>query len=101
MMNLIDHGKSRRALRNSERIPDDTGREPFVKAVYSQWMKRLARVLDRLCSETASFQAVIRCCHAAGINCHDIAEARTLAQYVKRNFPGKRKDLRMRTQRWL
>jgi hypothetical protein len=103
MINLIDNGKSRGG-------PDEFGadlamtpEEKFVKAVYSSVDKAVACVLDRLRSETGIVpNCKLGCCHCCRYHIVvNIAEARTLAQYVRREFsPAQRKDLRMRTQRW-
>ena len=103
MMNLIDHGKSRTGTEEFGADLPMTQEESFVKAVYSSVDEAVARVLDRLCSETGVIPSCkLGCCHCCRYHIvMNIAEARTLAQYVKREFsPEQRKDLRMRTQRW-
>ena len=103
MMNLIDHGKSRTGTEEFGADLPMTREESFVKAVYSSVDEAVARVLDRLCSETGVIPSCkLGCCHCCRYHIvMNIAEARTLAQYVKREFsPKQRKDLRMRTQRW-
>jgi len=103
MMNLIDHGKSRTGTEEFGADLPMTREESFVKAVYSSVDEAVARVLDRLCSETGVIPSCkFGCCHCCRYHIvMNIAEARTLAQYVKREFsPEQRKDLRMRTQRW-
>jgi len=80
-----------------------TPEESLVKDVYSSVDEAVARVLDRLCSEEGIVPSCkLGCCHCCRYHIViNIAEARTLAQYVKREFsPEDRKDLRRRTQQW-
>jgi len=103
MMKLIDHGKSRMGTEEFGADLPMTLEENFVKAVYSSVDEAIARVLDRLRSEEGIVpNCKLGCCHCCRYHIvMNIAEARTLAQYVKREFtPEQRKDLRMRTQRW-
>lgn len=103
MMKLIDHGKSRMGTEEFGADLPMTPEENFVKAVYSSVDEAIARVLDRLRSEDGIVpNCKLGCCHCCRYHIvMNIAEARTLAQYVKREFsPEQRRDLRMRTQRW-
>ena len=103
MMNLIDNGKFRMGTEEFGADLPMTPEENFVKAVYSSVDEAIARVLDRLRSEDGIVPSCkLGCCHCCRYHIvMNIAEARTLAQYVKREFsPEQRKDLRMRTQRW-
>jgi len=103
MMNLIDKGKFRMGTEEFGADLPMTQEEIFVKAVYSSVDEAIARVLDRLRSETGIVPSCkLECCHCCRYHIvMNIAEARTLAQYVKREFsPQQRKDLRMRTKRW-
>ncbi|MBP1740265.1 MAG: hypothetical protein H6Q48_2558, partial [Deltaproteobacteria bacterium] len=86
MMNLIDHGKSRTGTEEFGADLPMTREESFVKAVYSSVDEAVARVLDRLCSETGVIPSCkLGCCHCCRYHIvMNIAEARTLAQYVKR-----------------
>jgi hypothetical protein len=80
-----------------------TPEENFVKAVYSSVDEAIASVLHRLRSEPGILPScTLGCCHCCRYHIViNIAEARTLAQHVKREFsPEQRKDLRIRTQRW-
>jgi len=102
-MNLIDNGKSRKGTEEFGADLPMTPDENFVKAVYSSVDEAVARVLDRLRSEDGIVpKCKLGCCHCCRYHIvMNIAEARTLAQYVKREFsPQRRKDLRVRTQRW-
>jgi hypothetical protein len=103
MMKLIDHGKPRMGTEEFGADLPMTLEENFVKTVYTSVDEAVARVLDRLRSETGIVPSCkLGCCHCCRYHIvMNIAEARTLAQYVKREFsPEQRKDLRMRTQRW-
>lgn len=102
-MNLIDKSKIRT---DTEEFGADfpmTQEEIFVKSVYASVDEAIARALDRLRSEKGIVPSCkLECCHCCRYHIvMNIAEARTLAQYVKREFsPQQRKDLRMRTKRW-
>jgi hypothetical protein len=102
-MNRIDNGKSRMS---SEEFGADlpmTREEIFVKAVYSSVDEAVARTLHGLRNETGIVPSCkLGCCHCCRYRIvMNIAEVRTLAQYVRREFsPEQRKDLRGRTQRW-
>ena len=102
-MNLIDNGKPRVGTEEFGADLPMTQEESFVKAVYSSVDEAVACALDRLCSEEGIVPSCkLGCCHCCRYHIViNIAEARALAQYVKREFsPEQRKDLRMRTQRW-
>jgi hypothetical protein len=80
-----------------------TQEENFVKAVYSSVDEAVARTLDQLHTETGIVPSCkLGCCHCCRYRIVlNIAEARTLARYVKREFsPEQRKDLWRRTQQW-
>jgi Fe-S-cluster containining protein len=103
MMNLIDNDKCRMGTEEFGADLRVTPEENFIKAVYSSVDEAVARALDRLRSEDGIVPSCkLGCCHCCRYHIViNIAEARTLAQYVKREFsPEQRKDLRMRTQRW-
>ena len=77
--------------------------EKFVNGVYSSMDEATARGLDRLRSEDGiSPTCKFRCCHCCRYHIlANIAEAHTLAQYVKREMSVDQIiDLRMRTQQW-
>jgi len=102
-MNLIDNGKSVMSTQEFGANLPVTLEERFVKAVYASVDEAVACVLDQLRSETGIVPSCrLGCCHCCRYHIViNIAEARTLAQYVKRELsPEQRKDLRMRTQRW-
>ncbi len=80
-----------------------TPRERFVKDLYSSVDEVTACTLDRLRSE----EGILPTCKLGCSHCcrhhilMNIAEAHTLAQYVKRELSADRtNDLRMRTQKW-
>ena len=80
-----------------------TPRESFVNGVYSSVDEATASGLDRLRSE----DGIIPTCKLGCSHCcrhhilMNIAEAHTLAQYVKRELSADRiNDLRTRTQQW-
>jgi Fe-S-cluster containining protein len=103
MMNLIDNGKFRMGTEEFGADLPMTPEENFVKAVYSSVDKAVAHALHRLRNKTGIVPSCkLGCCHCCRYRIvMNIAEARTLAQYVKREFsPEQRKDLRRRTQRW-
>lgn len=103
MINLIDNGKSRMG---TDEFGDDlpmTTEEQFVKAVYSSVDEAVARELHRLRTESGIVPSCkLGCWHCCRYRIvMNIAETRTLAQYVKREFSSEqRMDLRRRTQRW-
>lgn len=80
-----------------------TAQESFVKGVYSSLDEATACRLDRLRSEDGIIPTCKQgCCHCCRYHILvNIAEAHTLAQYVKREFSVARiNDLRMRTKQW-
>jgi uncharacterized protein len=102
-MNRIDNGQSRMSAEEFGADLPMTREEIFVKAVYSSVDEAVARTLHRLRNETGIVPSCkLGCCHCCRYRIvMNIAEARTLAQYVKREFSAEqRKDLRVRTQRW-
>jgi Fe-S-cluster containining protein len=103
MMNLMDNGKFTMGTEEFGADLPMTPEEKFVKAVYSSVDEAVVCVLDRLRNEAG----IVPSCKLGCSYCcryrivMNIAETRTLAQYVKRKFsPEQRKDLRRRTQRW-
>jgi len=103
MMNLIDKSKIRIGTEEFGADLPMTQEEIFVKSVYASVDEAIARALYRLRSEKGIVPSCkLECCHCCRYHIvMNIAEARTLAQYVKREFsPQQRKDLRMRTKRW-
>ena len=102
-MNLVEKGKLRMGTQEFAADLPVTLEERFVKAVYSSVDEAIEDVLDRLRREPGIVPSCkLGCCHCCRYHIvMNIAEARTLAQYVKREFsPKQRKDLRIRTQRW-
>jgi hypothetical protein len=103
MINLIENN-------NFGVGPEDFGadipispQEKFVNGVYSSVDEATARGLDRLRSEDGIVPTCkLGCCHCCRFHIlTNIAEAHTLAQYVKREFStAQTNDLRMRTQQW-
>lgn len=80
-----------------------TPEESFVMAVYSSMDKAIAGRLELLRVEDGLIPACkIGCSHCCRFHILiNIAEARTLAQFVRRNFSPKQFDsLRMRTEQW-
>ncbi|MDY6987846.1 MAG: hypothetical protein SWQ30_07285 [Thermodesulfobacteriota bacterium] len=77
--------------------------ENFVNGVYCSVDEATARRLDRLRSEEGIIPSCkLGCCHCCRHHIlTNIAEAHTLAQYVKREFSVDQiKALRMRTKQW-
>jgi hypothetical protein len=102
-MNRIDNGQSRMSTEEFGADLPMTREEIFVKAVYSSVDEAVARTLHRLRNETGIVPSCkLGCCHCCRYRIvMNIAEVRTLAQYVRREFsPEQRKDLWRRTQRW-
>ena len=102
-MNRIDNGQFRMGPEEFEADLPMTREENFVKAVYSSVDEVVARTLHRLQTETGIVPSCkLGCCHCCRYRIvMNIAEVRTLAQYVKREFsPEQRKALRRRTQQW-
>jgi hypothetical protein len=80
-----------------------TPQENFVNGVYSSVDAASACQLDRLSSEDGIIATCkLGCCHCCRYHIlTNIAEAHTLAQYVKREFSADQINaLRMRTQQW-
>jgi len=80
-----------------------TPQESFVNSVYSSVDEATACGLDRLRHEEGIIPTcTLGCSHCCRFHIPmNIAEARTLAQYVKREFSADQiNDLRMRTQQW-
>ena len=80
-----------------------TPQEDFVTGVYSAMDEATADRMDRLRSEEGIVPACTRgCCHCCRYHIvTSIAEAHTLAQYVKRELSlDQIDDLRLRTQQW-
>jgi uncharacterized protein len=80
-----------------------TPEESFVKALYSSVDKTIAFGLDRLLNDDGIVPTCrLGCCHCCRYPILvSIAEARTLAQFVKRIFSLEQIEaLRMRTQQW-
>jgi hypothetical protein len=102
-MSLIDNGRFRMGTGEIGADLPMTPEENFVKAVYSSVDEAVARTLHRLHIETGIVPSCkLGCCHCCRYRIvMNIAEVRTLAQYVKREFsPEQRQALRRRTQQW-
>lgn len=103
MKNLIENG-------NFSTGPEELGadipltpQENFVNDVYSSVDEAIACGLDRLRLEDGITPAcTLGCCHCCRFHIPtNIAEAHTLAQYVKRELSVEQiNDLRTRTQQW-
>jgi hypothetical protein len=103
MMNLMDNGKFTIGTEEFGADLPMTPEEKFVKAVYCSVDEAVVCVLDRLRNEAGIVSSCkLGCCHCCRYRIvMNIAEVRTLAQYVKREFsPEQRKALRRRTQQW-
>jgi Fe-S-cluster containining protein len=88
-----------RMTSNHKTIPT----EGFVKGVYSSVDEAIARGLDRLRGEEGIVSSCkAGCCHCCRYHIlMNMAEAQTLAQYVKRELSSDQiNDLRLRTQQW-
>ncbi len=102
MISRVDHGELRMGTDEFGADLPMTLEENFVKAVYSSVDETVACVY-RLRSETGIVPSCkLGCCHCCRYRIvMNIAETRTLARYIKREFsPEQRKDLRKRTRRW-
>jgi Fe-S-cluster containining protein len=80
-----------------------TPTENFVKGVYGSVDEATACGLDRLRSEEGIIPSCkLSCWHCCRFHILiNIAEAHTLAQYIRRELPADQiEDLRMRTQQW-
>jgi len=103
MMRLIENS-------NLAMVPKEFGadvpiapQENFVIGVYSSVDAAIACELDRLCCEDGiSPDCKSGCCHCCRYHIlTNIAEAHTLAQYIRREFSASQiDDLRLRTQQW-
>jgi hypothetical protein len=102
-MNRIDNGQFRMGTEEFGADLPMTPEENFVKAVYSSVDEAVARTLHRLRNETGIVPSCkLGCSHCCRYRIvMNIAEVRTLAQYVKREFsPEQRESLRRRAQQW-
>jgi Fe-S-cluster containining protein len=80
-----------------------TSEERFVKAIHVSVDEAIARGLERLRADTGRVPTCkVGCCHCCRFPIlMNIAEARTLAQFVKREFsPEETERLRLRTLAW-
>lgn len=80
-----------------------TPQEDFVTGVYRAVDEATARQMDRLRREEGIVPTcTLGCCHCCRYHIlTNVAEAHTLALYIKRELSGNQiDDLRMRTQRW-
>jgi Fe-S-cluster containining protein len=102
-MNLIDN-------KNPGKVSDEFGadiaitpQEKFVRETYFAVDEAVALGLERLSSEDGIIPACkLGCSYCCRFHIiANIAEAHTLAQYVKRELPAEQiNELRIRTQRW-
>jgi hypothetical protein len=102
-MSLMDKGRVRVGTEEIGRDLPMTPEENFVMAVYSSVDEAVARTLHRLHSETGIVPSCkLGCCHCCRYRIvMNIAEVRTLAQYVKREFTSEQREaLRRRAQQW-
>jgi hypothetical protein len=102
MMNLTENGNFVGHEKFGADIPI-TPQENFVNGVYSSADVATACGLDRLRTENGIIPTCkLGCCHCCRYHIlTNIAEAHTLAQYVKREFSVDQiSELRMRTQQW-
>jgi hypothetical protein len=103
MMNLI---KNKNPGTVSDDFGDDiavTPQENFVRGAYVAMDDAVARGLERLRSEDGIIPSCkLGCSHCCRFHILvNIAEAHTLAQYVKRELSAEQiNELRIRTQRW-
>lgn len=103
MINLIENGDFGVDVEEFGADIPITPRENFVNGVYSSLDEATACRLDRLRSENGIVPTCkLGCCHCCRHHILvDIAEAHTLAQYVKRELSADQiSNLRMRTQQW-
>jgi len=103
MMNLIKNSNFGEGPEEFGADTPITPQENFVNGVYSSVDEAIACELDRLRSEDGIIPTCkIGCCYCCRHHIlMDIAEAHTLAQYVKRELSADRiNDLRMRTHQW-
>ena len=102
-MSPIDNSRFRMDTEDIRADLPMTPEETFLKAVYSLVDEAVARALHRLHTETGIVPSCqLGCCHCCRYRIvTNIAEVRTLAQHVKREFsPEQRQALRRRTQQW-
>jgi hypothetical protein len=103
MMNLIENSNFGMGPEEFGADIPITPQENFVNGVYSSVDEATACGLDRLRSEHGIIPTCkVGCCHCCRHHIlTNIAEAHTLAQYVKRELSVDQiNDLRMRTQQW-
>jgi hypothetical protein len=103
MMNLIENSNFGMGPEEFGADIPITPQENFVNGVYSSVDEATACALDRLRSEHGIIPTCkVGCCHCCRHHIlTNIAEAHTLAQYVKRELSVDQiNDLRMRTQQW-
>ncbi|OGQ99146.1 MAG: hypothetical protein A2505_08855 [Deltaproteobacteria bacterium RIFOXYD12_FULL_55_16] len=103
MINLIENNKSAVVLDESGANLPMALQEDFVIGVYASLDEAIACELARLCCE----ESIVPSCKAGCCYCcrhhilTSIAEAHTLAQYIRREFSAEQiNDLRLRTQQW-
>ncbi len=102
-MNLIDKSTSGVGAEEFGADIPVTPRENFVNGVYSSVDEATACTLDRLrCEDGIIPTCKLGCSHCCRYHIPtNIAEAHTLAQYVKRELSADQiDDLRIRTQQW-
>ena len=102
-MRVIENGNSGMSPEEFRIHTPDTRQEDLVNSVYASVDKAIVRERDRLRKE----EGIIPTCQKGCFHCcryhvlTNIAEAHTLAEYVKRVLPiDKINDLRIRTQQW-
>ncbi|MES0362736.1 MAG: hypothetical protein ABUK14_02185, partial [Desulfobacteria bacterium] len=103
MMNFIENSNCGMGPEEFGADISVTPQENFVNGVYSSVDEATACGLDRLRSEDGIIPTCkVGCCHCCRYHIlTNIAEAHTLAQYVKRELSVDQiNDLRMRTQQW-
>jgi len=103
MMSLIEDGNFGIGLEELGADIPITPQGDFVNGVYSSVDEATARELDRLRSEDGIVPTCkMGCCHCCRYHIlTNIAEAHTLARYVKRTLSADQiNDLRVRTHQW-
>jgi hypothetical protein len=103
MMNLVKNSNFGTGSKKFGADIPITPQENFVNGVYSSVDEATACGLDRLRNEDGIIPTCkMGCCHCCRYHIlMDIAEAHTLAQYVKRELSVDQiNDLRMRTHQW-
>lgn len=99
----IENGKFRTETGQRGTDIPVTPREEFMKGVYAQMDKAIAGALDHLCKEGGIIPMCrLGCCHCCRYHILiNIAEAHTLAQYLKREWSKEKiHDLQARTRQW-